>query len=523
MGRTQRRSCSRSRRHSRIKRRTRHVKRRQTRAKHGKSKRRHYKKHAMVVRRSTQKRGKRKGKRGGSNAFGWLDWVNDIYVDVTRVREAPPVRPVDQWRLMQEQARANEDSDSDEDDFDDEDEEESDSDDEIVTADDLTHVARANKSFVIVSLCANPNPKGIQMAMRMDPQILDQMRANPNSSTEYMTIGVLNKNPNALHILQENPQFIRWFDIWTNPNPQVIQLAMQVAEQQNKPIRWDILSRNAGANQWLLQHPNHIDYPDLCANQSPEAAQLVRQALQDGRLQWSDVIDQGSKNPYLEDILLSPEGRSELHKRGRREWENLSSNPSRKVAEFLYREHPDRINISNWLENPVIDTIVSDQDIREYLYQGFQRIQNFALSHLLKNPNNQMLEKGHQYYLEYQRQDQIQHATVPMPFITSLFVNPAIFEGFDYHVFNTFKANDYKQWAHDRIVNSGLASDLMANRFNIKNKDKWLGWGQEDEGDFADMVDTDANANADANAITGVKRGRDDNNGDDHYNKQARW
>ena len=43
---------------------------------------------------------------------------------------------------------------------------------------------------------------------------------------------------------------------------------------------------------------------------------------------------------------------------------------------------------------------------------------------------------------------------------------------------------DYKELK--KRMKETIAEDLMKNRFHPKNMDKWVGWGQEDEMDFAD-------------------------------------
>ena len=55
---------------------------------------------------------------------------------------------------------------------------------------------------------------------------------------------------------------------------------------------------------------------------------------------------------------------------------------------------------------------------------------------------------------------------------TRLSINPSIF------------TYDYKELK--RRMKETIAEDLMKNRFHPKNMDKWFGWGQEDEMEFAD-------------------------------------
>lgn len=47
------------------------------------------------------------------------------------------------------------------------------------------------------------------------------------------------------------------------------------------------------------------------------------------------------------------------------------------------------------------------------------------------------------------------------------------------------EADDYRIFLKDRMITSGLAEELMANRFHPKHMDKWAAWGHIDEDEFA--------------------------------------
>ena len=71
---------------------------------------------------------------------------------------------------------------------------------------------------------------------------------------------VLSRNPNAIHLLEQNLDRINWDILFLNPN------AIHILEQSQNKINWFWLSRNSRAIHLLEQNQNKIDWFNLFYN-----------------------------------------------------------------------------------------------------------------------------------------------------------------------------------------------------------------------------------------------------------------
>jgi hypothetical protein len=72
----------------------------------------------------------------------------------------------------------------------------------------------------------------------------------------------LSANPNAIHLLEQNPDKIDWVSLSQNPN------AIHILEQNPDKISWDTLSANPNAIQFLEQNMDKISWFSLSKNPS---------------------------------------------------------------------------------------------------------------------------------------------------------------------------------------------------------------------------------------------------------------
>ena len=76
-------------------------------------------------------------------------------------------------------------------------------------------------------------------------------------------------NPNAIHLLEQNPDKIHWHGLSSNPN------AILLLEQNLDKVSWARLSLNPNAIHLLEQNLDKIDWYTLSSN--PNAIRLLEQ------------------------------------------------------------------------------------------------------------------------------------------------------------------------------------------------------------------------------------------------------
>ena len=85
----------------------------------------------------------------------------------------------------------------------------------------------------------------------------------------------MNKNPEAIELLKQNPKKINW--LWLSSNP--CNEAIELLKQNPKKINWSILSRNRNpeAIKLLEQNPKRINWSNLSRNSTDEAIKILKQ------------------------------------------------------------------------------------------------------------------------------------------------------------------------------------------------------------------------------------------------------
>ena len=73
---------------------------------------------------------------------------------------------------------------------------------------------------------------------------------------------MLSLNPNAIHLLERNPDKIDWEELSGNP------AAIHLLERNPDKIDWNRLSQNPAAIHLLERNPDKIDWWLLCKNPS---------------------------------------------------------------------------------------------------------------------------------------------------------------------------------------------------------------------------------------------------------------
>jgi len=128
-----------------------------------------------------------------------------------------------------------------------------------------------------------------------------------------------NKNPNAIHLLEQNMDKINWRCLSGNPN------AIHLLEQNRDEINWEWLSKNPNAIHLLEQNPEKIKWPWLSGN--PNAIHILEK--NQDKIDWRWL----SENPNI--FVLN--------------YEYLKARTSIIKEELIMRYwHPS--NIEKWLE-----------------------------------------------------------------------------------------------------------------------------------------------------------------------------
>jgi hypothetical protein len=166
----------------------------------------------------------------------------------------------------------------------------------------------------------------------------------------------LSSNPEALYLLEENPENISYRYLCSNTNPRAIELLRQNITR----INWEVLSKNPckEAVELLMEYPNKIVWHILAENTSPFAFPLIEMGLNQKKFNWYS-LSMLNKNPMVFDLLKQTPHRihfSMLCKCAETkeqfdyirenmdeiDWKMISSNTSQRALKFL-EEFPDKI------------------------------------------------------------------------------------------------------------------------------------------------------------------------------------
>lgn len=165
------------------------------------------------------------------------------------------------------------------------------------------HLLRDKKNYDNIhftNLCGNPSaidmiedllkhhPKRVDwFGLSMNPNAIHLLEQNPTKIEWF----ALSFNPNAIHLLEQNLDKVHWDALSANSN------AIHLLEQNLNKISWDNLSANPGAVRLLKQHPDKINLSCLATNPNPEAFHLLEEALEprpfvgNVRLHHLDLLD----------------------------------------------------------------------------------------------------------------------------------------------------------------------------------------------------------------------------------------
>lgn len=149
----------------------------------------------------------------------------------------------------------------------------------------------------------------------------------------------LSSNPNAIALLEANPDKIDWIKLSINP------AAIHLLEANPSKIDWFNASYNAGAIALLEANPNKIIWP--LASFNPSAIALLE--ANPDKIDWECL----SSNPAA--IHMLKQNMDKI------DWENLMYNPA---ALLIIEENPDKIFWSVLSMNVGITTLTPKPDIR---------------------------------------------------------------------------------------------------------------------------------------------------------------
>ena len=191
----------------------------------------------------------------------------------------------------------------------------------------------------------------------------------------------LERSPKFLYLLEKEKEiFIRWIDISRNPN------AIHLLEQNQDKICWDTLSRNPNAIHLLEQNLDKIDWSQLSKN--PNGIPLLEQNLD--KIDWENLSVNPKAIHLLEqnpdkidwDMLSMNENAIRLLEQNldKVDWDFMSANSE---AIHLLERNPDKINWSYLSQNPKAIHLLE------------QNLDKIVWYQLLINPNAMHLLKQH--------------------------------------------------------------------------------------------------------------------------------
>lgn len=161
------------------------------------------------------------------------------------------------------------------------------------------------------SLARNPNPKAMEL---IEPKIY---------TPEFVWGGwsSLSENPNAIHLLEANPEKINWYYLSLNPN------AIHLLEENVDKIKWKHLSRNTNPNAIKLIEANPqyfwaLDWSELSCNKN--AVKFIEKHYKEysSRINWAYI----TITPKIEWEIMLQSWTLWLYIHIN--WEDLSLNPT---------------------------------------------------------------------------------------------------------------------------------------------------------------------------------------------------
>ncbi len=221
----------------------------------------------------------------------------------------------------------------------------------------------------------------------------DIIKGEPISN---FNLEILNRNPNAIGFLKENPEYIHFEYLLKNPNPEVNDLLEELLKklQENgdyaKYIRHMCLCHNEKVLAHLEQYPDDIDWDFLSSNTSPYAIRILEKNLD--KVNWQYLSYNSSALHILkanyEKII----------------WETACSNPNPEIIKMfpvgLFDNGPNRDNyISAVCANPNALSIISWQ-LDNIKCNSKREMNKEACRNMSLNPNAMRILIRHKEFVD---------------------------------------------------------------------------------------------------------------------------
>lgn len=253
-------------------------------------------------------------------------------------------------------------------------------------------------------------------ATRRYPEVFKEYIKNPNLNEYFLDANLVNKfevldelaiNPNdkAVNIVINNLSGLSkegWWNLAENTNPKAISIIRGKINELDE-IGWKHLALNPNAIDILEDNPDKIIkykvWSQLCQNPNPKAVNILRENI--GRLNeyhWQIL----AKNPNATDII--EENLDKLDERG---WEYLAENPNAIDIMNGYLKNISKKTWARLVRNPkAIDIIKENMDIiKKYdlwnslsgnpeIFMTDSKPSNIRLNEYIKQYDNEMKQNN---------------------------------------------------------------------------------------------------------------------------------
>lgn len=370
-------------------------------------------------------------------------------------------------------------------------------------------------------LSANPNPAAIKLL---------QERQDRQHEIEWDRVCRLN-NDEAAELVQgqfsRNPFCVSPDVLFCNPNPKMIDLwwprfkekdqlndlftmesavyAAVYGNSNDQIVQW-IQDKVASDPRWIYSLNNN-QWSALASNQNDNALAIIQDYInqnhEESSMDWNIWYNIGygltrNRNPKAVEICKQHPHRMP------RFIPELCKNPHPDIVHWLAK-HPDWIRWDIFCENTNEDAVTmmeAEMDKLDWFWMCTnpndravtllttcyppRRDPLHLVTALCTNINQRVLEfirpEAIQLHIEV---DLVGYLLGQQSGWYHLSKNPAIFQGYDYTLHTLFGVWDYRPFLKNRMVSSGLAEELMKNRFHPQNMHLWASWGHEHDDDFA--------------------------------------
>jgi len=228
--------------------------------------------------------------------------------------------------------------------------------------------SKKSKKYYInpYALAANPNTEAIDL--------LEENNLLSDTST-FLFMEMAN-NPNAIHIMKKYPDKIYWNGLYSNKNPEAIELIKEKYKNDidNPSISWDKLSANPSAVSFIKQHPDKIDWKELSKNPNPKAIEMLKNNKD--KIDWSTL----SANPNDEAIEMLKQNKNKIDVG----WLLMNTNPKAiEMLEEIMKEKNISLIPTEWI---VISGNPGAIDFLEKEYKRNPKKNNINWTEFSKNP-----------------------------------------------------------------------------------------------------------------------------------------